>query len=101
MAPRRYLYTPVFDARLALTLTTPTARRQWLRSGLPEEIGLLLLDHWDDLPPVPGRDTRWRRLVITAEPPFPTPGVVLIDARSSPDGQLAEIRAIAHINLEP
>lgn len=101
MAPTRYVYTPVFDARLALTLLTPTARLQWLSSGLPEEIGLLLLDYWDDLPPVPGRDTRWRRLVITAEPPFPTPGVVLIDARSSPDGQLAEIRAIAHTSLDP
>ena len=101
MAPSRYRYTPVFDARLALSLTTPLARRQWLRSGLPEEIGLLLLDHWDDLPPVPGRDARWRRLVVTAEPPFPTPGVLLIDARASSDGHVVEIRTIAHITIEP
>jgi hypothetical protein len=101
VAPSRYLYTPVFDARLALTLTTPAARTQWLGSGLPEEIGLLLLDHWDQLPPVPDRDRRWRRLVVSAEPPFPAPGVLLIDARTSRDGQIAEIRSIAHINLTP
>jgi hypothetical protein len=99
VAPSRYLFTPVFDARLALSLTTPSARHQWLRSGLPEEIGLLLLDHWDDLSPVPGRDTRWRRLVVSAEPPFSTPGVLLIDARSSRDGQVAEIRSIANVDL--
>jgi hypothetical protein len=101
VAPSRYLYTQVFEARLALSLTTPTERRQWLRSGLPEEIGLLLLDHWDNLSPVPGRDARWRRLVVGAELPFSTPGVLLIDARASRDGQVAEIRAIAHVNLEP
>jgi hypothetical protein len=91
----------VFDARLALTLTSPAARAQWLRSGLPEEIGLLLLEHWDNLPSVPGRDTRWRRLVVSAELPFPTLGVLLIDARTSRDGHIAEIRSIAHINLNP
>ena len=62
MAPSRYLFTPVFDARLALSLTTPSARTQWLRSGLAEEIGLLLLEHWDDLSPVPDHDERWRDL---------------------------------------
>lgn len=101
MAPSRYQYLPIFDARLALVLTSQAERNHWYRSGLPEDIGATLLTHWDDLPPVPGKDDRWRRLVITAEPPFATPGVVLIDANTSPDGQVIKIRAIAHVDLNP
>lgn len=100
MAPSRYLYLPVFDSRLALVLTDPARRYQWHRSGLPEDIGVTLITYWDGLPPVPGKDDRWRRLVVTAEPPFDAPGVILVDARSSDDGQLIEIRAIAHVNLD-
>jgi hypothetical protein len=65
-------------------LTTRTQRNQWYHSGLPEDIGATLLTHWEDLPPVPGKDDRWRRLVITAEPPFAIPGVIL----TTPGGRL-------------
>ena len=46
---------------------------------------MTFLNHWDDLPPVPDKDQRWRRLVVTAETPFAVPGVVLFDARLSDD----------------
>jgi len=59
-----------------------------------------LITFWDDLPPVPGKDDRWRRLVVTAEPPFNVPGVIPVDARTSDDGQLIEIRALTQLHLD-
>lgn len=99
MPPSRYRYLPVFEARLALVLTTPRLRNQWYRSGLAEDIGTTLITFWDELPPVPDRPDHWRRLVVTAEPPFDVPGVVLIDASLSADRQVIEIRAIGHVSL--
>lgn len=99
MSPQRYQYLPVFDARLALVLTQPAERTQWYRSGLAEEVGLTFVTYWDDLPLVPGKRQGWRRLVITAEPPFASPGVVLFDARLSDNDLVIEIRAVAYVEL--
>lgn len=99
MPPSRYRYLPVFEARLALVLTRARHRNLWYREGLAEDVGTTFVTYWDELPPVPDR-AGWRRLVVTAEPPFAVPGVVLIDASLSADGHVIEIRGIDYVSLE-
>lgn len=98
--PAGFAIGPPFWARLALVLPDPIDQLEWSRQEHDNEVGTELIEYWDELFEVPDRDpTRWRRLVMPARSPFPTPGWVMYDAHLTNNG-IAELRRVEYIAVE-
>lgn len=97
MAPsdRTVVFSGPFRARLALTLTSVTDRIRW-DDEHREAVAADFILSWDDLDEA---SDGLRALVVTAAPPFPTPGVVVYLGRLLANNETIEVRAIAHHTL--